>query len=72
MKTAPLPDCRERLEAQHQACFDYNFTGADIDGTPRLDRNSYRECLKLGFEDYIAEVRSRERETHALQQQLLN
>jgi hypothetical protein len=65
-------ECRERIEVHHQACFDYNFSGAAIYGSSRLDRNNYRECLESGFENYIVDVRAREREAHALKNKLLN
>lgn len=67
-----LPDCEEQIESRHEACFEYNFTLAAILGTSRLDRNGYRDCLEVGFDTYIAELRARERENHAYQQQLLN
>ena len=72
VEAGALPDCREWIESHHQACFDYNFTGGDIYGSSGLDRDGYRECLKIGFESYIAEIRARERANFALQKELLD
>ena len=71
-ETGFLPDCQEQIESRHEACFDFNYTGTDIYGSPYLDRTGYRECLEVGFDDYIVEFRARERENLALQRDLLN
>ncbi len=70
--TGALPDCEELIESHHEACFEYNYYGAAFRGTSRLDRKGYRECLDVGFDTYIAELRARERENLALQNKLLN
>jgi hypothetical protein len=64
--------CREEIESRHGACFDFHYTGADIYGSPRFDRAGYRACLKVGFEEYIAEVRETERLERAARDALYN